>query len=243
MQLIALFAIVVALASAAPAVAAGPLDGMTVALDPGHNSGNAGAPAAINRQVAIGKGRRKACDTTGTQTDGGYTEAAYTWDVAVRARRVLRNRGATVVLTRSNDHSVGPCIDERARIANHARADAKVSIHADGGPASGYGFHVIEPALIPGLTDDVFGASHRLALDVRAAFRAATHEPYATYVGRNGLDRRDDLGGLRLADQPAVFIETGNMRSARDARRMLRAAYRLSVARAIANGVQRFLAR
>ena len=216
---------------------------MTVALDPGHNGGNGGAPSTINRLVPIGKGQRKACDTTGTATDSGYGEAAYTWDVAVRARRVLRNRGATVVLTRNDNRSVGPCIDERARIANSARADAKVSIHADGGPASGYGFHVIEPALIAGLTDDVFGASHRLALDLRSAFRSATGEPYATYIGRNGIDRRADLGGLRLANQPAVFIETGNMRSARDARRMLRATYRLSVARGIANGIQRFLRR
>lgn len=239
----ALLAATVLCAAPTAAGAAGPLDGMTVALDPGHNAGNAGAPSTINRLVPIGKGRRKACDTTGTATDSGYAEAAYTWDVAVRARRVLRNRGATVVLTRKDNRSVGPCIDERARIANRARADAKVSIHADGGPASGYGFHVIEPALIAGLTDDVFGASHRLAIDLRGAFRAATGEPYATYIGRNGIDRRDDLGGLRLADQPAVFIETGNMRSARDARRMRRATYRLSVARGIANGIERFLRR
>jgi N-acetylmuramoyl-L-alanine amidase len=219
-----------------------PLRGTTIVLDPGHNGGNAGATAAINRLVSIGKGVRKACDTTGTATDGGYAEAAYTWDVAVRARRVLRRRGATVVLTRADNRSVGPCIDERARIANRVRADAKVSIHADGGPASGRGFHVIEPALITGLTDDIFGVSHRLAVDLRSAFRTATGEPYADYIGARGLDRRADLGGLRLSDVPGVFIETGNMRNARDATRMLRATYRLSVARGIANGIQRFLA-
>src|SRR5204863_1455192 len=90
-------------APAPVAGAAGPLDGMTVALDPGHNGGNAGAASTINRLVPIGKGQRKACDTTGTATDGGYAEAAYTWDVAVRARRVLRNRGATVVLARNDN--------------------------------------------------------------------------------------------------------------------------------------------
>ncbi|MDX6681774.1 MAG: N-acetylmuramoyl-L-alanine amidase [Solirubrobacteraceae bacterium] len=241
--LLACVALAASCAPAAPAAAAAlPLAGTTIVLDPGHNSGNGRASAAINRQVAIGKGARKACDTTGTATDGGYAEAAYTWDVALRARRVLRRRGATVVLTRADDHSVGPCIDERARIANRVGADAKVSIHADGGPASGSGFHVIEPALIAGLTDDVFSASHRLAIDLRAAFRAATHEPYADYIGHDGLDRRDDLGGLRLSDVPGVFVETGNMRNARDARRMLRGSYRLSVARGIANGIQRFLA-
>ena len=240
--LVAMFA--VALPGSAPAARAdGPLHGMTVALDPGHNAGNAGAPSTINRLVPIGNGQRKACDTTGASTNSGYPEAAYTWDVAVRARRVLRKRGAAVVLTRNDNRSVGPCIDERARLANAARADAKVSIHADGGPASGYGFHVIEPARIAGLTDDIFGASHRLAVDLRRAFRSATREPYATYIGRNGLDRRAGLGGLRLSNQPAVFIETGNMRSARDARRMLRPTYRLSVARGIANGIQRFLRR
>jgi N-acetylmuramoyl-L-alanine amidase len=242
--LVALVALLCPAALAAQASAAdAPLRGRTIVLNPGHNGANATAPGRINRLVGIGQGATKACDTTGTATDGGYSEAAFNWDVAVRARRVLRRRGATVVLTRSDNHSVGPCIDERARIANRARADATVSIHADGASPSSFGFHVIEPALIRGLTDDVFGASHRLALAVRAAFRAATGEPYATYIGRDGVDRRDDLGGLRLADVPSIFVEAGNMRNAGDARRMRSGAYRLRAARGIANGIQRYLAR
>lgn len=219
------------------------LAGQTVVLDPGHNGGNAGAPGAINRQVPIGNGETKACNTTGTATNSGYAEAAYTWDVALRAARILRRRGASVVLTRTDNRSVGPCVNERARIANRAHANATVSIHADGGPASGFGFHVIEPALIRGLTDDIFSASHRLAVDLRSAFRRRTGEPYANYIARNGLDRRGDLGGLRLADVPAVFIETGNMRNARDAARMTRAGYRLLVARGVCDGIVRFLSR
>jgi N-acetylmuramoyl-L-alanine amidase len=80
-------------------------------------------------------------------------------------------------------------------------------------------------------------------VDLRSAFRRRTDEPYANYIGHNGLDRRSDLGGLRLADVPAVFIETGNMRNARDAARMVRSSYRLTVARGIADGIQRYLAR
>jgi N-acetylmuramoyl-L-alanine amidase len=78
---------------------------------------------------------------------------------------------------------------------------------------------------------------------LRESFRRATGEPYANYVGKNGIDRRSDLGGLRLANVPAVFIETGNMRNAGDAKRMLRGTYRLSVARGIANGIERFVRR
>ena len=227
--------------TASASAAAQPLRGRTIALDPGHNGGNRTAASAINRLVAIGGGRRKACDTTGTSTSGGYAEAAYAWDVALRARRVLRRRGANVVLSRANNRSVGPCIDERARFANGSQADLKVSIHADGGPASGFGFHVIEPASIPGLTDDIFRPSHRLALAMRSALRAATRAPYANCIGRRGLDRRADLGGLRLSDVPAVFVETANMRNANDARKLERASYRLTVARGIANGIERFL--
>jgi N-acetylmuramoyl-L-alanine amidase len=238
---IALASICLVTAPGAAGAAGTPLQGKTIVLDPGHNGGNARSPSVINRQVNIGQGQTKPCNTTGTATDGGYSEAAFNWDVAVRARRVLRRRGATVALTRADNRSVGPCVDERARIANRAHADATVSIHADGAPASGFGFHVIEPSLIRGLTDDIFRRSHLLAIDVRSAFRSATHEPYSTYLGDHGLDRRGDLGGLRLANVPAIFIETGNMRNAADARRMLSGAYRLSVARGIANGIQRFL--
>jgi N-acetylmuramoyl-L-alanine amidase len=239
----ATLAFTVAAAPSATAAERASLAGRTIVLDPGHNGGSARALDAINRQVPIGHGETKPCNTTGTATNGGYAEAAYTWDLAQRARRVLLRRGAKVVLTRNDNHSVGPCVDERARIANRAHADATVSIHADGGPASGFGFHVIEPAWIRGLTDDIFAASHRLAVDLRSAFRRRTGEPYANYIAHNGLDRRSDLGGLRLADVPAVFIETGNMRNARDAARMGRATYRLQVARGIVDGIQRFLTR
>lgn len=245
------FTVVVTLAvllSAPAALSSGPraraagLTGRTVVLNPGHNGGNARAPSFINRQVAIGGGQRKACDTTGTATNDGYAEAAFNWDVALRARRVLRARGARVLLTRTDNNSVGPCIDERARIGNRAGADAVVSIHADGGPPGSGGFHVIEPALVPGLTDDIFSASHRLALALRGAFRSATGSQYASYIGRRGLDRRSDLGGLRLSDVPAVFLESGNMRNAGDARRMRSARWRSSAARGVADGVERFVA-
>ena len=64
-------------------------------------------------------------------------------------------RAPRVVLTRTSNAGWGPCITERAAIGNRAHADAAISIHADGGPASGRGFHVIYPPSIRGLTDDI----------------------------------------------------------------------------------------
>src|SRR5204863_5273955 len=67
-----------------------PLAGKTVAIDPGHNGGNAAHAAEIARLVDAGT-LRKACDTVGTSTDDGYAEHAYTFDVSMRLARALRS--------------------------------------------------------------------------------------------------------------------------------------------------------
>ena len=216
------------------------LAGQTVVLDPGHNGANAAHPKRINRQVDVGQGMRKACDTTGTATASGYAESAYTLAVARETARILRRHGAEVVLTRSSDAGVGPCITRRARIGNREQADAAVSIHADGGPESGRGFHVIRPTRIEGLTDDIYEDSRRLGRVLRDEYGERTGLPRSTYLG-SGLVARGDLGGLRLSDVPKVFIETANMRNAADARKLESRRFRKRIARGIAEGVIRFL--
>jgi N-acetylmuramoyl-L-alanine amidase len=217
-----------------------PLAGKTVAIDPGHNGGNAAHSPEIRRLVNAGT-LWKACDTVGASTNDGYPEAAYNLDVSLRLARILRARGAHVVLTRTTNTGWGPCITRRAAIGNRAHADAAISIHADGGPPTGHGFHVIYPPSIRGLTDDIAVASRRLALDLRTAFRRGTGEPYSTYTGRAGLDVRSDLGGLNLSDVPKVFVETANMRNPWDAARLHDAAYRQREAAALARGLETFL--
>jgi N-acetylmuramoyl-L-alanine amidase len=216
------------------------LRGRTVAIDPGHNGGNARHAAEISRLVDAGT-HRKACDTVGAQTGSGYTEAAHNFDVALRLAAVLRQAGARVVLTRRTNTGWGPCITRRAAIGNRARADVAISIHADGGPAGGRGFHVIYPTPQRGLTDDIAAASYRLALAVRRAYRSGIGLPYATYTARAGLARRSDLGGLNLSDVPKVFLEAGNMRNASDARLLASPVFRQREADAIARGLAAFL--
>jgi N-acetylmuramoyl-L-alanine amidase len=215
--------------------------GKTIVVDPGHNGQNGRHPDLINRPVDI-RTQTRACDTTGTQTAQGYTESAHNFDVSMRLAAVLRGAGANVVLTRGDENGVGPCIDERAAIGNRARADVAISIHADGGPPNGRGFHVIYPPSLPGLTDDIAANSKRLALDVRAAYQAGTAMPYADYIGSEGLDVRTDLGGLNLSDVPKVFIETGNMKNVTDAAMLTSPDFRQRAAEAISNGLADYLA-
>ncbi|MFI5528343.1 N-acetylmuramoyl-L-alanine amidase [Kitasatospora sp. NPDC051853] len=222
---------------------AGVLTGRTVLLDAGHNPGNVKHTSQINRQVDIGNARKE-CDTTGTSTDAGYSEAAYSLDVSRRARGILTARGAKVLFTQDDDRDWGPCIDERARIGNESKADAAVSVHGDGAPAARSGFHVIMPARVKAGKADttaIVEPSRRLGTLLRDQFKAATDEPYADYIGEQGLDTRNDLGGLNLSKVPKVFIECGNMRNEGDARRMSDPQWRQRAAQGIADAVTAFL--
>jgi N-acetylmuramoyl-L-alanine amidase len=213
-----------------------------VVLDPGHNGGNAQHVPEINRLVDIGNGT-KPCNTVGTETNAGYPEHAFNWDVATRVAAVLRGSGIGVVRTHPDDSGWGPSSLDRAAIANRAHALATVSIHADGGPATGRGFHVIEPALLPGLTDDIYAASQRLGHDLHDAVASGTSMPPSTYVGTGGYVSSSDLGGLNRADVPAVFIECANMRNATDAALVTSAPFREQLAEAIARGIRQFIGR
>ena len=220
-----------------------PLVGRIVHIDAGHNGGNATHGAAINRQVDAGGGVRKACDTTGAETnDGRLTEAAFNLDVAMRVRALLRADGAKVVMTRKTNTGVGPCITRRAAIGNDAGADAAVSIHADGGPAGGRGFHVIRPKGVDGQSAEMLEDSDQLGRAIRAELKRQGFRT-ATYIAKHGLDLRDDLGGLNLSTVPKVFVELGNMRNAADAKLLKSARQRDRMAQAIVDGLASQLAR
>jgi N-acetylmuramoyl-L-alanine amidase len=209
-----------------------------VVLDPGHNGGNAAHPATINAPVPDGRGGTKPCNTTGTATNAGYPEHAFTWDVALRTRGKLIAAGVRVVLTRPDDTGVGPCVDARGRLAGAVGAAAFVSIHGDGAAPSGRGFHVITSSPAPA-GPATAADSAALARTIRDAMRAV--EPVSNYLGSDGLNPRSDLAGLNLNAVPAVYVECGNMRNATDAAWMSSAAGRDAVATRLAAGVLAFL--
>jgi N-acetylmuramoyl-L-alanine amidase len=211
------------------------LAGKVIVIDPGHNGGDAKHPEIANKLVdAITE--RKPCDSTGTETASGYTEHAFNWDVANRLKKALEAKGAKVFLTRHNDTGVGPCITERAAIGNRHKADAALSIHADGAPARDHGFHIIEPKPIKGHNEKIVPASKRLGLALRDGYHKGTGIPYSNYRGTRAIDVRDDLGGLNWSTRPKVFIECGNMRSPGDAAKLESASFRQRIAQSLTDG-------
>ncbi|WP_308312947.1 N-acetylmuramoyl-L-alanine amidase [Streptomyces sp. ISL-1] len=224
----------------------GPLAGKVVVVDPGHNPGNFRHTSEINELVDIGT-NRKECDTTGTATNDGYTEAEFTFDVSQRLRALLEKQGATVKFTHANDRPFGPCVDERARVGNKAGAAAVVSVHADGSAVGNRGFHVILPALVKGGAADtakIVGPSRDLGERIAGKFVRATGSAPSNYVGGGtGLDVRKDLGGLNLSTVPKVFIECGNMRDPKDAALLKSSSWREKAAQGIADGIGSYLLR
>ncbi len=130
---------------------------------------------------------------------GDEAEKAYTLALSIKLRSLLMARGFVVVTTRESDATVDP--DRRAEIANHANAQACLSLHA---AESGSGVHLFVSSLAPavggglsplenragclGFTQPVFCRSGELgAFSRKRSCQFGTHG--------TACDRQHDLSG------------------------------------------------
>ncbi|MFV0425787.1 MAG: N-acetylmuramoyl-L-alanine amidase [Beutenbergiaceae bacterium] len=217
-------AIIVSLGLAAPAMAdddgegpwirvSRPLNGWTIAVDPGHNGGNA-ASSLSSQLVSDGRGNLKPCNSAGTTSVDGYPEHRFNFEVAQQLRDRLEAYGATVVLTREDDGAVGPCVDIRGRFPEDVDADLMISIHANGSTdssASGFFAIVSDPAISPSQGEP----SLELAASLIDSLTAQGIAPSNTVP--EALMYREDLATLNFARRPAVLLELGEMRNPEDA--------------------------
>lgn len=226
-------------------VAAEPLAGVRIALDPGHQLGNHNFPRRIRTQVPAG-GFTKACNSTGTATSTRYAEASFNFAVATAVKRRLEALGATVLMTRtSNSEKLwGPCVNKRGEFGERVGAALEVSLHADGSTKAGArGFHVIAPTSRAPWTNDIAVDSLRLAKALRSGLDQR-HVRRSTYLaGGTALVKRSDLGTLNMSDVPIAMIELGNMRNAKDAALMTTRSGRAVYASAVVLGIRTYLRR
>lgn len=196
--------------------ASGPLTGRTIVVDPGH----AGVydRAVAGHLLDMGPAGSRPCHTFGATAPDGTAEHSLNFGVASRLAAHLRDRGATVVVTRADDDSPGPCNDDRARLANAHGADLLVSVHFDGDSAGKHGFHLIyAPNMVGG--EALTERSRTVALALANALRAGTPLPPANYKGTPDapLDPRTNLGALSLLEAtPGVLVELANLGSPDD---------------------------
>jgi N-acetylmuramoyl-L-alanine amidase len=83
-------------------------------------------------------------DDTGGKLSDGQPEKAFTLALSVRLRSLLGARGMQVITTRESDATID--LSRRAEIANHANAQACLSLHAS---ETGSGIHLFVSSLTP----------------------------------------------------------------------------------------------
>lgn len=206
-----------------PFVALLALPTYTVCLDPGHPSETASGNAVQN----------------------GIREVALCWQVASLVRTDLQARGVRVVMTKTAEMQF-VTNKRRAEIANAAKADLMVRIHADSG--GGHGYTVFYPRR-KGELNGVSGPSEvviRASAGAASKFLRAFQANLGGGLPSNGL-RGDDvtligskqgaLTGSIYSKVPVLLLEMGFLDNESDAAWFRAPKNRARMAKAIAAGI------
>ena len=102
------------------------------------------APAAPPARFMVVLDAAHGGDDAGGKLSDGQPEKAFTLALSVRLRSLLGARGIQVITTRESDAAVD--LNRRVEIANHANAQACLSLHAS---ESGTGIHLFVSSLTP----------------------------------------------------------------------------------------------
>jgi N-acetylmuramoyl-L-alanine amidase len=200
-----------------------------VVIDAGHQA------HADTHKEPIGPGSKTKRPKVAGGTSGVATkvhESVINLRVALKLRDVLEADGATVVMVRTGQ-KVNIANSRRAKIANAAGADLFVRIHCDGTASSVHGVLMLVPKRNK-WTKPIVTASARAGRDILAAVIDATGA-----VDR-GTQIRGDLSGFNYSHVPAMLIEMGNMKNAKEDKRLSKPSYQDKLAAGIAAGVIAF---
>jgi len=192
------------------------LQGRRICLDPGHGGPWPGAVAPSN----------------------AIREADVNLNVARRLQRMLEQTGATVIMTRTDDtvlqpENLGADLAARAALANQQQADAFLSIHHNADIETGSDRNDLE--VYYKLREE--GASLDLA---QALTRSLARELGATATARRLLPGNYKV--LRLAQVPAVLLESSYMTQASNAAALATEQTVTAEAHAIAVGLANYFA-
>jgi N-acetylmuramoyl-L-alanine amidase len=201
-------------------------NGRTIVIDAGHGGRDNGA----------------------TGLSGARHEKDYTLDWALRLQRLLRTNGWNVIMTRQSD--VDLSLTERVNIADQAKADFFLSLHFNSGSAnrelSGIETYCLTPVGMPShLTRDyeddvrqVFPNNTFDEQNMRAAVRLHGVILQASGAQDRGVRRARFMTVLRGQNRPAVLVEGGYLTNPAEAQRIASAAYRQTLAEALARGLE-----
>ncbi|HWG18893.1 MAG TPA: N-acetylmuramoyl-L-alanine amidase [Terracidiphilus sp.] len=161
------------------------------------------APAAPSTRFVVVLDAAHGGDDTGGHLDDGQYEKAATLALSVRLRSLLAARGIQVVTTRESDQSVD--MNQRAEIANHADAQACISLHV---AETGSGVHLFASNLAPAVaTRFIPWKTAQAPWITRSLALTGVLNSALLHAGLNVTLGRTALPGIDSMTCPAVAIE------------------------------------
>lgn len=203
----------------------------TVVIDPGHS----GVVAAGTEPLGPGSSQQKAKDASGTQgTATGVPEYQLTLKISKKLKKELEKRGYLVLMTRT-DHKTAISCKERAMVANKAKADAYVRIHANGSSSSSArGAMTICTTSDSSFVPDMYKRNRKLSEDILDAYikRTSTVREY--------IWETDSMSGNNWSQVPTTILEMGYMTNPQEDIKMQSSAYQKKMVQGIADGIDCF---
>ena len=203
-----------------------------IVLDPGHSS----IVASGYEPLGPGSSQMKSKDTSGTQgVATNVPEYRLNFTIAKSLKKVLETRGYKVILTRTTNNVALSCI-QRAQVANKAKADAFVRIHANGSSSSyANGAMTICTTRNNPYAPSLYKKSKALSSEILNAYVKATG------CRKEFVWETDSMSGNNWSKVPVTIIEMGYMSNPTEDRRMQTASYQKKMVAGIAKGIDNYI--